>query len=250
MISSHLELLRTFRRFELEAALPFLPAQGVLCELGGGDGFQASLLSEAGYQVRSFDTSPASADQRVHDVEAYDGMHIPLPDESVDGVFSSSVMEHVDDLDSLLSEQWRILKTEGVAVHVIPNQLWRCVTSITHYPWLLKRALFRQPAFSHAGTRSDEPRSPAWYLSRILAAPPHGNGNSALAELFTFAPAWWKKRLVRPGLEMERCIGTGLFYSGNALLPRIPFSWRQWIGSNVGSVCTIYVLRKTGSAPG
>lgn len=243
---AQLDLLRTYRRIELSSILPFLPARGTICELGGGDGFQASLLAASGYRVQSFDIHPSPVAQQLYPVGDYDGVNIPLQDESVDVVFSSSVMEHVTELDSLLSEQWRILKPAGIAVHVMPNHLWRIATSVTHYPYLLKRIVFRQPTFSHAGAEREGTarRTFGWYFSRILAAPPHGTGRSALSEVLEFSPGRWKKRLLRYGFRLEHCGGAGLFYSGNALLPRLPLSWRKWVGCSIGSVCTIYVLRK------
>lgn len=242
--ASYLELLRAFRRFELESALRVLPAdRGAMCEIGGGDGFQAALLAKAGYEVHSFDVSPSSKRLQLHPVRPCDGVNLPLPDESVDFVFSSNVLEHVTDLDALFAEQLRILKPGGLALHIMPNHLWRLLTSITHYPYLLKRALLGASTFSHAGTGSRR-RKPADYLRRILAAPPHGTGRSALAELYTFSPACWKKRIANSGFTLEHCFGAGLCYSGNALLARMPLQWRLWLGSHVGSVSTIYILRK------
>lgn len=243
--AAHLDLLRTFRRFELESVLGSLAEEGrgMACEIGGGDGFQAALLKKAGYEVRSFDVDPSPEHMQLHPVLPCDGVNLPLADESVDLVFSSNVLEHVADLDALLAEQWRILKPGGLAAHVVPNPLWRLLTSITHYPWLVKRALLHSPAFSHAGAGTRK-RTIADTLRRILAAPPHGTGRSALAELYTFSPVCWKRRLAHSGLVLERRFGAGLFYSGNALIARMPFSWRRWLGSHGGSVSTVYLLRK------
>lgn len=242
--ASYLELLRAYRRLELESVLRVLPeSRGAVCEIGGGDGFQAALLANAGYEVHSFDVSPSPESLQLHPVQPCDGVNLPLPDESVDFVFSSNVLEHVTDLDALFAEQLRILKPGGLATHIMPNHLWRLLTSITHYPYLLKRTLLGAPTFSHAGTGSRR-RKPADYLRRILAAPPHGTGRSALAELYTFSPACWKKRIANSGFVLERCFGAGLCYSGNALFASMPLPWRHWLGSRAGSVSTVYMLRK------
>ena len=50
----------------------------------------------------------------------YDGKSIPCEDGYFDVVFSSSVFEHVEDLNYSLSETHRILKESGVLISVVP----------------------------------------------------------------------------------------------------------------------------------
>ena len=54
-----------------------------------------------------------------------DGTSIPLPDNCVDIVFSQQVIEHVSKsiVDKFLSEEYRILKSSGWAIHQIPHRL-------------------------------------------------------------------------------------------------------------------------------
>lgn len=49
---------------------------------------------------------------------------IPLPDESVDMIFSSHVMEHFTDDESkeLFLEMYRVLKKGGKTFHIVPHQ--------------------------------------------------------------------------------------------------------------------------------
>ena len=53
----------------------------------------------------------------------YDGSHLPLPDESIDFVFSQQVLEHVDDgvFDSYYREEGRVLRPGGTAYHQAPT---------------------------------------------------------------------------------------------------------------------------------
>ncbi|MDG9667332.1 class I SAM-dependent methyltransferase [Hahella sp. CR1] len=50
----------------------------------------------------------------------YDGGEIPVPDETYDLIFSSSVLEHVKDINITLKEIERILKEGGVFISVVP----------------------------------------------------------------------------------------------------------------------------------
>lgn len=50
----------------------------------------------------------------------YDGRKLPIKEGAMDLVFSSSVMEHVEDLPQALREIFRILKPGGVMISVVP----------------------------------------------------------------------------------------------------------------------------------
>ncbi len=50
----------------------------------------------------------------------YDGDEIPFIDEYFDLVFSSSVLEHIENLDNTLSEVARVLKYGGLTIHSVP----------------------------------------------------------------------------------------------------------------------------------
>ena len=53
------------------------------------------------------------------EVMLYDGEHFPLEDESVDIIWSKSVLEHVKDYLDLIKEMRRVLKLGGVMCHII-----------------------------------------------------------------------------------------------------------------------------------
>lgn len=50
----------------------------------------------------------------------YDGIHLPFESGKFDIVFSSSVFEHVQELDLALSEIHRVLKPNGLLISVVP----------------------------------------------------------------------------------------------------------------------------------
>jgi SAM-dependent methyltransferase len=84
------------------------------------------------------------------------GEAIPFPDQSFDVVYSSNVLEHVDDPPRVLAETIRVLKEGGLAQIVVPNygSWWEGHYGIIwppHIPaWagkLYVRMLGRDPAF-------------------------------------------------------------------------------------------------------
>ena len=56
---------------------------------------------------------------------AHDGTRLPLPDASVDLIFSQQVLEHVADrvVEAYYAEEGRVLTAGGVAVHQVPHRL-------------------------------------------------------------------------------------------------------------------------------
>lgn len=52
----------------------------------------------------------------------YDGKTLPFPDSSQDYVYSSHTLEHVDDWKTTIQEWWRVTKSGGHIVIVVPHQ--------------------------------------------------------------------------------------------------------------------------------
>jgi SAM-dependent methyltransferase len=56
------------------------------------------------------------------DFPGYDGKTLPFPDESQDTVFTSHVLEHIEDYRSAIAEWFRVLKIGGFLVLAVPHQ--------------------------------------------------------------------------------------------------------------------------------
>src|SRR5213082_699308 len=145
----------------------FKPGIRVL-ELGGGTGYQASQIAALGSDVLSIDLADRHKPYRLfHPVQDYDGYNIPAPDASVDVVFSSNTLEHVPDVGRLLRDTRRVLRPEGVALHIV------------------------QTAAGEAARR----RGWAGMVGRALKMPfaPHGAYANAVAELHYFSARRWRR---------------------------------------------------------
>ncbi len=57
------------------------------------------------------------------DYPGYDGKRLPFADESVDSVYSSHCLEHIDDYQDALRDWHRVLKIGGFLVCIVPSQL-------------------------------------------------------------------------------------------------------------------------------
>ena len=131
--------LEMIRSAELSAVRGLFPPNASVLEIGGGSGYQALILSKIGLHVKSIDVCVDTGGQNFFPVDIYDGSQIPYADSTFDVVYSSNVLEHVKDLNAVMSEIHRILKPNGIAIHILPTPVWRFWTSVSHYGYLLTR---------------------------------------------------------------------------------------------------------------
>jgi ubiquinone/menaquinone biosynthesis C-methylase UbiE len=95
---------------ELEKIASLFPAGARVLEIGAGTGKQALELQRRSFEVSAIELADSNyAANRVFPIKDYDGRSIPLPDASVDVVFSSNVLEHVPDLSRMHAEIRRVL---------------------------------------------------------------------------------------------------------------------------------------------
>jgi SAM-dependent methyltransferase len=226
----------------------FRPGSRVL-EIGGGNGFQARLLDSMGADVKSIDVALPAGQQAFFLVEIYDGHTIPCSDAVFDVVFSSNVLEHVQDIDSMLAEIRRVLKVDGVAIHILPTPAWRFWTSVAHYAYLVIRVLgLRRPiGGGHVPSlREKLRRSGLWAtVKRIVLAGPHGEYPSAISEFWYFSKGRWLEVFRKNGFQAVHINPSGIFYTGYTVIPALSINVRQKLAKIMGSSTCIYVLRRT-----
>src|SRR5215472_4951774 len=99
-----------------------------LLEIGSADGTQLSILGDSCKSIRGIDI--VLPPHPAVPVIEYDGRSIPFRDASFDLVFSSNVMEHVQDEHALHREMHRVLRPNGRCLHVVPSATWRAWTSV------------------------------------------------------------------------------------------------------------------------
>jgi 2-polyprenyl-6-hydroxyphenyl methylase/3-demethylubiquinone-9 3-methyltransferase len=107
------------------------PAGKIMVDIGCGGGLFAEEFARLGAHVIGVDPSAASlATARAHaaasdlsiDYREGSGEHLPLGDASVDIACCVDVLEHVNDLDAVISETARVLRTGGVYLYDTINR--------------------------------------------------------------------------------------------------------------------------------
>jgi len=243
--------LERIRRAELDAVARWIPSGARVLELGGGSGYQASLMAAQGLDVLSIDIPQgiATPKHRFFPVQEYDGRTIPAEDASFDVVFSSNVLEHVPHLDLMTDEIRRVLKPDGISVHIMPSAPWRLWTSVSYVARFAKRLVRSGRAGAGAGAAPGGPSrgAPTWRRAFSLPFEPHGEYANAMVELYEFRRAKWRQLFERHGFAVLAAEPIRLFYTGNMIAPSLSHRTRERLSHLLGAASNVIVARKPGT---
>lgn len=242
-----LPYLNRLRTAEIERVVGFLPRGGRVLELGAGTGQQSLELSRHGFEMTAVEIASSDyADSRVFPIIDYEGDRLPFPDASFDAVFSSNALEHVRDLSQIHAEIRRVLKPDGICIHVLPTHSWRFWSILTSFPGALVtvvRALNASIRRLNHGSRA-EWRDAVRHIGAALLQPAHGERGHALTELWTFRPEWWRRNFAANGFTVIHDEPAGLFYTGDLLFgDHLSFATRARLAAVLGSACHVFQLR-------
>lgn len=238
---------------------------GDALEIGGGDGFVASLIAST---CRIFISSDSYMRKAAAGTEAIprlvcDATCLPFADGSFDFIFSSSVLEHIRDRRATYAEMARCLRPGGLMIHVMPSRTWKLLQLIFYYPNLLiggvdfvldkltapsPKQLNPSPsAEKKAVSRwEDEVRFPSWrQILRGILPTVHGEYPGHVSEWRGFGSEAWASEFRAAGFTIHRVIPLPL-YSGYGFglngLRRFGEA-RGWSSHNA------FVLSRAGETP-
>jgi SAM-dependent methyltransferase len=248
---SSLDFLNEIRRWEAEQVLRHFRPGARILEIGAGTGQQALEFLNRGFDVSAIDVPDSLyAAVQVFPVREYDGVSIPFPDRSFDIVFSSSVLEHVPELEHLHAEIRRVLKDDGRVVHVVPRHTWRLWTSLAEFRVAFDDCQGLEMWPRRIGRSEVHRLRPGWEkavrrFARAFRPRPHGLRGNAWTETWFFHPSWWRRNFRANGFDVEREAQVGLFYTGHlALGAKLRTDRRVRLARYLGSACQLFVLRK------
>lgn len=225
-----LRWLEKIRKHELAIVEALIPPESTILEIGAGTGWQAQQLADLGHDVVAIeireDKEGAHEDyqkNQVFPVAGYDGATIPAKDNDFDVVFSSNVLEHIEDVQGYQNEILRVLKDNGIAIHILPSIWWRLLQTATE---IVDRLAYA-------------PNERIWQPIR------HGDRGTFLSEHYLFTAFAWKRLFRRTGWTVERVLSNKLTYSGMMVCGnKLGFRARRLISYFCGPACYIYVLKK------
>ena len=253
----HLEVLRLFE-FKLVSSY-FVPGKRVL-EIGAGNGWQSKLIAERGSETYAIDVESSSyKEDTVYPIGFYDGKNIPFPDDYFDIVFSSNVLEHIPHVDSFQDEINRVLKADGLIVHILPTSSWIFWATICNYirSVILLMHFIINKIFQKKSTNSTEMLSQfenklnqkGKSVLKSLLPKRHGERGAYFTEYYLFSTYAWKK-MFKKYFDIASVRNTGLYYSACGLIGESPLimRFRQKLSIIIGSSCKIYVMKKYSSS--
>ncbi|MCI0804154.1 MAG: class I SAM-dependent methyltransferase [Chloroflexi bacterium] len=201
---------------DLRQILAEVPLEGVtrVLELGAGDGVQSSALREHFAEVTPIDIAPSGD---VDGLIVADASSLPFVDSYFDLVFSSNVLEHIEDLDACMAEMKRVLAPGGIMIHSMPTGTWkliqvanRPIASIVKVMRRLVPGLSRDAGRAHLGSHASVSaagppgRSVLQKIVGQFIPSIHGVSGNHAKEFIRFRPRWWKRKFRNAGLECYR----------------------------------------------
>lgn len=230
-----LEQLQRIRLHELDLVTTKIPPRSKILEIGAGAGWQAQQLSALGHDVVAIeiaeDKEGAHKDYKEHQVfpvTGYDGSKIPTTGDDFDVVFSSNVLEHIPHVREFQKEILRVLRDDGIAIHVLPTLWWRLLTTATE---IISRLAFN-------------PNDRIWQPLR------HGDRGTFITEHYLFTAFAWKRLFRKTGWTVEKVASNRLTYSGKLISKdNLSFATRGLLSHFIGPACYIYILKKQRVAP-
>ena len=141
-----------WRAIELSAVLRHGLPNGRGLDLGCGDGkLMRTLLGAAraspelvGVDIDPHEARDAAETGSYVRVRVAPGDRIPEPDASFDFVFSNSVLEHIDDLEPVITEVARVLRAGGTFLFTVPSAGFHDCLGGPLLPWVGRSAYAAQ----------------------------------------------------------------------------------------------------------
>ena len=234
-------------------------------ELGAGDGFQSTILTNYASRLISTDINPDllakkstnSIEYRICDAEEFENI---FKEKQFDFIFSSNLLEHLPYPQKALNSIYNKLKDDGLTIHVMPNPLWKIINLVSYIPYNILRILKsrtnktnnKRPSQVVRNKNNDIKRQfgnnpkiirkKKSRLYRLFIQKIHGASSNHLKELYDFSRFRWKKEFKKANFEIIKIIN-GIVSSGYGFR----FNYIREILEKIGiSTEYIYIAKKKG----
>jgi SAM-dependent methyltransferase len=252
-------------------------------EIGAGDGFQSLLLSQylrrlVSTEINELVLSGETCDSVEYRICSAEEAVGNCREGSLDIVYSSNLLEHLVDPTAILRGVRRILKDDGITVHIVPTPLWKLCHMLFYVPAnavaLIEQVSrqngmenrFRELRFLFGqflsgtitgsntmtdladnearlrGNNSGIPRKRPAFLKRLLMPEPHGISENNFAEIAAFGRRRWKTIFEQAGFQCF-AIRNGPAASGYGW----GWAWAEELVEKAGLATElIYIAQKKG----
>ncbi len=228
--------LHAIRKRELDIVFSQCPKDTFkhALELGAGTGFQSSLLIHWASRLICTDFNFMRLEKTDNESINYvicDAQEIgyTFKDNQFDLIFSSNLLEHLPDSPKSLLGIHRVLKDNGIAVHVVPNLFWKLCHLLFYFPnkfvtyfekmiepgglgTTIKRVLGShadETKAAHGLAYDNNPQRHAIQrslISRLALPKPHGASLNNLQEFKVFRKSRWKKEFTAANFRVVKTL--------------------------------------------
>lgn len=219
-------------------------------EIGAGDGFQSRILVKYCESLTCTEYNKERLDFKLQDefkclkCEICDAENLPFKDNSFDFIFSSNVLEHIPNKKKCLSELNRVLKKDGMMIHVMPNRMYKAMSFLFYYPFILymlthkerRDILFKK---LNSDTKRNNIKLKDKNILSKLFPPIHGISSNHFTELYVFGKKYWVNLFEMNGFCVRKTSKVSLSSSY-----RFGFHGLRNIGEKLG-LCTFYAYITT-----
>lgn len=241
--------LHFIRNAELKTTLDFFPVEKNLkiLEIGGGDGFIAKKIHEQGHKIISIDQIPKYP--QYFPVTVGNATKLDYESEEFDMIFSSHVLAHIDEIELFFIECKRVLKKNGLLIHIVPSTQWSIGTNFWHYillpkffiEWRRSNTLIENTDNYNKNIKKNNITN---RIINILFLHPLGENPSFIHEFYYFSKYRWKKIFQNHEFKIMNVKNGPYFYTGHNILKNKLLGLRRMLAINgfTGSFC--FVLKK------
>ena len=242
---------KKIRNDELTTALKLFPSDKNLkvLEIGGRDGYQAELISKKGYNVTSIDINPLFP--QFYPVQKGDITKLNFEDDSFDIIYSSNMLQEIQHIEESFIEMKRVLKKDGIIIHIVPSSWWSLITNFWHYclipKYLIKSKKFRKIFNSNLNEvqikQNENIKSDTKNLKRLFFHP-LGANVSFIHEILYFSKIYWGKLFKKNGFTIIEQKNCPYFYSAYSIF-RFKFrKFRKFLASIGITSCYCFIMKK------
>jgi len=244
--------LQFIRNAELEIALKNFPIEKniKILEIGAGDGFMAKKIHEQGYEITSIDQIPKYP--QYYPVIIGNATKLDFESEKFDVIFSSQVIAHVNEIEVFFAECKRVLKKDGLMIHIVPSTSWSIVTNFWHYILLPKFFIQWRRLSLPVTDRNDSNKNMITNkeqkimgkIINVLFLHPLGTNPSFIHEFYYFSKEQWKKKFLNNGFNVLKIENGPYLYSGHNVFKNKLLRLRRILAKSgfAGTIC--FVLKK------
>tara|TARA_B110000438_G_scaffold10047_1_gene10235 strand:- start:594 stop:1376 length:783 start_codon:yes stop_codon:yes gene_type:complete len=241
------------RRGELTTALDTFPSKKNLkiLEIGGRDGYQAKLIAKEGHTVTSIDINPIYP--QFYPVQKGNITQLEFQEDSFDIIYSSNMLQEIQNIEETFKEIKKIVKKDGIIIHIVPSCWWSLITNFWHYcfipKYLIKSNKFQQIFKSNLKESqikenfSDNTKSSKKDLKQLFFHP-LGANTSFIHEIFYFSKLYWKKLFKKNEFNIIDEKNCPYFYSAYSIFNFKFLGFRKFLARMGITSCFCFIMKK------